>query len=131
MDRKANNLRRKIRGSEEIWRKKEAAEMKNDGAKTWKNVKSWIGWKVTNQPEQLKDAKNGGKMSCSPKRNCTIMNDFYTEKVKTIKDKMPQVEEDPCDELRKMLSGRRSVFKLRAMTPDEVSKTAKRMRKST
>ena len=102
-----------------------------DGAKTWKKVKSWLGWKVTNQPEQLKDSKNGGRMSSGSSRNCTIMNEFYIDKVKGIKENMPRVDGDPCAELRKMMAGRICVFRLLSVTPDKVRTTAGRMRKST
>ena len=131
LDKEASKLRRKIRGAEENHRKKEALELKKDGAKTWEKVKSWLGWKVINQPEQLKDYNNNGKLSRSPKRNCTIMNEFYVKKVTDIKRMMHQVDEDPCAELRKMLEGRSSMFKLKSMTPENVLKTAKRMRKTT
>ena len=131
LDKKAKNLRRKIRGAEEKWMAKEAKEIKKDGAKTWKKVKSWLGWKTTSHPEQLKDSKNGGKLSRSSLRNCTIMNEFYINKVAGIKQNMPRVDGDPCAELRKMMEGRNSVFSLTSVTQDDVRKTAGRMRKTT
>ena len=132
LDLKANELKEKLRKAEEEWRKKESRKMIKDEAKTWINVKKWLGWRSTSQPEQLRDSERGN-LSVGALRNCNIMNNFYLEKVRKIKQDMPETEGDPCLELGHMIKfnvNEENEFKLSSVSPEKVLETAKKMKKS-
>ena len=96
LDLRAKELKQKLETAEEEWRMKESKKMAKDEAKTWKNVKTWLGWRSTSQPEQLRDSERGNRLSAGALRNCNIMNDFYLKKVRKIKEDMQETEGDPC-----------------------------------
>ena len=62
------------------------------------------------------------------------MNNFYLEKVSKIKENMPETDGDPCLELKEMLeigTGTDAEFTLKPVSPNEVLKTDKKMKKTT
>ena len=84
LDDYAKQLKTKLKNAESEWRKKESIKILKDEAKTWTNVKKWVGWKTSNQPEQLRDPMKDNHMSLGARNNCRIMNDYYLGKVKNI-----------------------------------------------
>ena len=120
-----------MRVAEDEWRGREAAKMGESGAKTWENVKRWIGWRSTSQPIILKDPFQNNCITIGASKLCRIMNDFYLDKVRKIKSSMVDVEGDPCMELKQMLSGNDgNCLSLESISPKLVFKTSKRMRKT-
>ena len=129
---KTKLLKEKIKNAEEVWRSKEAKKVEETGAKTWENIKKWVGWKSSNQPAVLKDPLRNNSVSVGAHNLCRIMNDYYIDKVKVNKDEMPLVEGNPCSELQEMVSADDGdCFNVVPVTPDLVLKTGKRMRKTT
>ena len=129
----AKILKQMLQNAEEKWKNEESRKMRKDEAKSWKRIKSWLGWKNTSQPEQLRNPENG-KISLSAKENCKIMNNFYLNKVKEIKENMPTIEEDPCEELDAMIKFKedeKEGFSMRPVTPEQVLEIGKTMKKST
>ena len=51
LDSKARRLKEKMRHAEEKWKERDSQRMGKDEAKTWENVKKWVGWRTTSQPE--------------------------------------------------------------------------------
>ena len=128
---KTRVLRQKLKNAEDLWKSKEAKEMADSGAKTWANVKKWTGWKTTSQPLMLKDPGNNNSITFGALKLCKIMNDFYLEKVSNIKESLPLIQGNPCDELQDMLADNvRESFSLHPVTPQLVLKTARGMRKT-
>ena len=130
VEKKIKLLKKKIKAAEDKWREKEAAKMSESGAKTWKNVKQWVGWRSTNQPVILKDPSQNNCVSIGASNLCRIMNDFYLEKVRSIKSNMVDVEGDPCTELMQMLSETDEFLTIGPISPEVVLKTGKKMKKS-
>ena len=133
IDNEAKQLRTKLQNAEDDWKKRECSKMIKDEAKTWLNVKKWVGWKTSSQPEQLRDPERQNCLSLGAKNNCRIMNRYYLNKVKKIKETMPEVEGDPCHILDKVLGNgndEEEKFDLQPVSPEIVLKTAKKMRKT-
>ena len=86
VQRDAKFIRSLFRKAEEDWRKIEAQKHESRPGMTYKQVKDQVGWSGGKQPRQLRD--NQGKISNSPKKNANIMNNFYIQKVKTIRKNM-------------------------------------------
>ena len=124
-------LKEKLNTAEGTWKFRESKKMSETGAKTWENVKKWTGWRSTSQPVLLKDPSNNNSITFGAAKLCKIMNEFYLEKVRVIKQDMPLIDGDPCAELKEML-GDNSVksFALQSVTPEIVLKTGRRMRKT-
>ena len=130
---KTRLLRDKLKNAKESWKMKEAAKMGETGAKTWENVKHWIGWRSTSQPIMLKDPSNDNRVTVGASRLSKIMNDFYLQKVRMIKENMLVTDGDPTSELKEMLPDgyeESELLTLRPITPELVLKTGKKMKKS-
>ena len=126
------SLKEKLRTAEGKWKTRESKKMSVTGAKTWENVKRWTGWKSSSQPVLLKDPHRNNSVTFGACKLSKIMNEFYLEKVRGIKQNMPLIEGDPCSELKEMLRDNTvEKFSLEPVSPDTVLKTGKRMRKTT
>ena len=127
---KTKQLKEKLKVAEDIWRSKESNKMSETGEKTWENVKKWIGWRSISQPIMLKDPFQNNCVTVGAANLCRIMNNFYLEKVRSIKADMPSVEGDPCADLKKMLEGNKSCMTFEPVSLDLVLKISKKMKKT-
>ena len=57
-----------------------------------KTVKSWLSWGASGPPTQL---IVGGQIASSPRIMSMAMNDFFLEKVKLLRSKIPHESLDP------------------------------------
>ena len=86
---KTKILKDKLKAAEDEWRSRESKKMNETGAKTWESVKRWTGWRSTTQTVILKDPSKNNSVSFGSNKLSKIMNDFYLEKVRVIKEQMP------------------------------------------
>ena len=76
---KCNDARWKVRSCEE----------ERDTGRVWKNIRGYLGWGATGgAPTCLTD--NAGRLITSPAAMAELQNQFYIEKVKNIRAKLPQ-----------------------------------------
>ena len=59
------------------------------------------------------------------------MNDFFIDKIKRLRQRIPMDELDPLDYMRAAMSGRSSSFKLKPLNLNEVEKIIKNLKNST
>ena len=64
-------------------------------------------------------------METSPSRMAELQNEFYINKVKSIRQNMPAQKKDPLDTLRKRMQGRTQTFTPAPVTPDQIKKDHK------
>ena len=106
-------------------------EKERNTGKIWKYVTSYLNW--NNQggpPSQLIDKK--GRLVTSPKMIAKIQNDYYIEKVNTIREQLPK-EGDPLRILRSLMAERNRPditpeLEFRAVYPEEVEKIIKQLK---
>ena len=116
---KRNELNNVLRKEKERWQKGKLQEFSEDSSSTWKNVKTWLGWTSGGPPTKL---VVDGVMQTKPKNLATIMNDYFVNKVKNLRENLPEPHVDPLTKIRSFMSNRNCSFKLRAMHPDEIEK---------
>ena len=69
-------------------------------------------------------------MITSPARLAWSMNDFFINKVRQLKSRIPHTEADPLYKLKDVMKDRHCTLSLRPVTPDEVSKIICNMKNS-
>ena len=100
-------------------KKLDTCEENTDTRKLWKNVLGWLNWSSASSPTKL---VHEGRIVTSPSKIADIQNQFYIQKVHTIRQELPQSGNDPLKLLRQRLHGNSASFSFSAVTPDEVDK---------
>ena len=93
----------------------------------WKTVKNWLGWKNSGPPSQL---FYEGRVITKPAGLASSMNKFFIDKVKSLRQNIPQVDRDPLREMKEAMQLRQSKFKLQPVTVEEVAKLIKSLKSS-
>ena len=97
-------IRNKInnrKGSEEAeFKRRKIKENINDTAKVWKISKTFMNWKSTGTPTQLEE---DGRLVTSAKMIAQVMNNFFIEKIRSIRQSMALVAINmaPCKQVMK------------------------------
>ena len=104
-----NSVNSLLRKEKENWQKVKLEEYAEDSRSTWKNLKNWLGWNSGGAPTKLVD---NGEMFSKPFKIATIMNDFFVQKVKNLRNNLPDSPGDPLELVRKLMASRSSSFQL-------------------
>ena len=107
--------------------KLESCEESGDYGKLWKNILGWLNWSSASSPTKL---SQNGVMETSPSRMAELQNEFYINKVKSIRQNMPAQKKDPLDTLRKRMQGRTQTFTPAPVTPDQIEKIISSLKNS-
>ena len=91
-----NNVTKSLRNDKFKWQKKKLEDCNNDPGKLWKNILGWLNWCSSGAPSKLYHA---GQMVTSPARLADIMNNFFVNKIATIREGLPNPTEDPLGSL--------------------------------
>ena len=108
-----------MRQKKKFWKEHKLNDSQHDPATLWINVKSWISWGNAGPPSKL---FQDGVIITSPARLAWSMNDFFINKVRQLKSRIPHTEADPLGKLKDVMKDRHCTLSLRPVTPDEVSK---------
>ena len=119
---KSNHMREKVRRCEE----------QRDGGRMWQFIRSYVGWGGTSgAPTQLTGP--AGQLLTSPAAMAEAQNKFYVNKVKKIREKLPQ-RGDPTALLRQSMAARPrprpAGLALSSVTPAAVDKIIRELRNS-
>ena len=79
----------------------------------------WLNWCSSASPTKL---YHGGQIITSPARLAEIMNNFFVDKVTTIRQGLPTPTDNPLKTLQNMMKGRTTMFSLSCVHPDAVRK---------
>ena len=93
-------------------------ECVQDSSTTWKNAKSFLGWKSGGPPTKL---VLDGKLFTKPRELCKVMNEFFINKVKGLRNGIPANIGDPLRAVRNIMANKMCSLKIRSCHPDEVS----------
>ena len=110
-----NQVTRRSRSDKKEWEEKKL-EKSDD---MWRTVKNWLGWKNSGPPTKL---FHNGEIVTRPASLASSMNKFFIDKVKSLRQNIPQVARDPLIEMKQAMQHRECKFKLNPVSTPEVSK---------
>ena len=105
----------------------EACEESGDSGKLWKNILGWLNWSSTSSPTKL---SHNGRLVSSPSQMAELQNEYYINKVQTIRRDMPAQRKDPLSTLRLRMQGRSKPFCPAPVTPDQIEKIISTLKNS-
>ena len=114
-----NKVTNILRHDKTKWQKQKLENCNNDPGKLWKNVLGWLNWCSSGSPSKLYHA---GQIVTSPAKLAEIMNNFFVDKIATIRQGLPSQTDDPLRTLQKIMKDRNTVFSLSCVHPDAVRK---------
>ena len=114
-----NRITNILRTEKKHYQTKRLAEAQGDLSKTWKTVKSWLGWSSGGPPTQLME---NGMLISKPSALAECMNSFFTAKVNNLRANLPPSQYSPLSLVRKLMENRTCSFSLQPVHPDKVEK---------
>ena len=112
-----NQKNRAVKQDELAWQRAKLSST-NNPSDMWKTAKSILGWTSSGPPTQLYHL---GECVTSPKGLATTMNKFFLDKVKSLRESIPDTDSDPLAKMRESISGRTCTFDFQQVTEKEVS----------
>ena len=124
-----NSVTAQLREDKVSWQKSklESCENIGDTGKLWKNVLGWLNWTSTSSPTKL---LSEGNLETSPSKMADIQNQYYVDKVRTIRRSFQGQNGDPLEVLRQRLQGNQAIFSSQAVSPDQVDKFIRGLKNS-
>ena len=113
-----NKVTCRLRAEKHSWIREKLSACSNDSGRTWKNVKGWLGWISGGPPKQLFD---GSKLCNKPSELANIMNNFFIDKVKKIRQSLPAAIDDPLVLVKNQMKDKSCKLKLQAVHPDTIT----------
>ena len=120
-----NSVNSSLRKEKEFWQKRKLQEFAEDSRSTWQNVKNWLGWRSGGPSTKLVQT---GEMFSKPSKLANIMNTFFIQKVRDLRNNLPQSPGDPLELARNLMSRNHSKFSLKPVPPDDISKIISNMK---
>ena len=119
---KCRDARRKVKNCEE----------ERDVGRVWQNIRGYLGWGGTGgAPTRLADKT--GRLVTSPAAMAELQNEYYIEKVKKIRQKLPQ-QGSPTEALRQHIQSlprpRPDSLALACVSPEAVDKMIMKLKNS-
>ena len=96
-----NSINNSIKLEKTNWQEHKVKSFGKDSKSIWKNLKKWLGWKSAETPSQLMG--EDGIIHHKPEKIANIQNDFYINKVKKLRDNLPQQKGDPLKLVYKIM----------------------------
>ena len=111
-----NQINNKLKMEKRQWqaRRLEACSNTSD---TWRTIKGWLGWRGGGPPTQL---VVDGELKNKPGDLARCMNEFFINKIRTLKSRIPPSTENPIARLQNLMRHRRCSFSLNPVYPDEI-----------
>ena len=119
-----NNINNRLKVERRQWQARRLERCANT-SDTWRIIKSWLGWNGGGPPTRL---VVGGELKSKPKELAECMNQFFTNKVKSLRAGIPVCQKDPLYRLRNLMANRRCSFTFKPVHPDEVRNIIKKLK---
>ena len=114
-----NTTTARVRAEKKAWEQNKLDSTQQDSNTIWNSVKSWLSWGNAGPPSKL---FVNGEMLTSPARLAGAMNNFFLDKVRLLKEKLPAASTDPLAKLRESMQGRECTFSMQPVRPEQVAK---------
>ena len=109
------------------WQEKKISDLGSDTSSIWKNLKNWLGWTSGGPPSKLIEE---GNIYTKPSDLARIMNSFFINKVRNLRQNLPENAGDPLRLVQKLMENRTCFFKLNSVHPDDVLKILSKLKNS-
>ena len=114
-----NKINNKLKYEESKWQKFRLEQCGLHSAKVWKNVKGILNWQSSGSPSKL---FYKGKLRTKAQDVADSQNEFFIEKVNSIRSNLSDPTGDPLSKLKALMTGRQCSFQLDPVHPDQVDK---------
>ena len=114
-----NKINNRLKYEERYWQKAKLDQCGDNSKSVWKNVKGILNWKSSGSPNQL---FYKGALVTKSQDLADAQNEYFVDKITTIRENLPPPTSDPLSKLRAIMQGRQCSFSLSAVHPDEVEK---------
>ena len=114
-----NKINNRLKSEEKDWQRSKINDCGDDSKKLWKNIKNILNWNSSGSPSQL---FFNGQLVTKPQEVARTQNEFFLDKITTIRENLPPPVIDPLGKLRSLMVGRTCSFSLSAVHPDSVDK---------
>ena len=121
-----NDLNKIQKVEKQNYQRRKMDECVQDSSTTWKNAKSFLGWNSGGPPTKL---VQNGKLFTKRNELCKVMNEFFINKVKGLRNSIPVNIGDPLRAVRNIMVNKMCSLKIRCCHPDEVSEIIDKLNK--
>ena len=125
--RQRNDLNRILKTEKRTWQETKISNLGSDTSSVWKNVKNWLGWSKGGPPSKLME---NGIVFTKPLDLVRIMNVYFINKVRNLRQNLPQNPGNPLLLLQAIMQNRSCLFNLTPVHPDTVLKILSNLKKS-
>ena len=121
-----NKVNNKKKNEETMYKSEKFEEIQDSTEIVWKTAKSFMGWKSSGTPTQI---KINNKLITSPKKIAQKMNEYFLEKVDKIRASMPD-SEMWTSKIKSKMENRTTELNFRHVTVQKVRKLLKSLSSS-
>ena len=122
-----NQVNSILKAEKRTWQENKISSYGSDSSSVWKNIKNWLGWSKGGPPSKLLD---NGTIFTKPSDLARIMNLFFINKVKNLRQNLPNNPGNPLLLLETIMQNRSCSFKLAPVHPDTVLKIISNLKMS-
>ena len=122
-----NTINNNLKIEKKSWQEEKIKSFGKDTSSVWKNIKNWLGWTSGGSPTKL--VENGSLFS-KPADLARIMNQYFVNKVRNLRENLPQNPGDPLALVRRLMMNRKCSLKLKSVHPDQVLKIISNLKSS-
>ena len=122
-----NTINNNLKTEKKSWQEEKIKSFGKDTSSVWKNIKNWLGWTSGGSPTKL--VENGSLFS-KPADLARIMNQYFVNKVRNLRENLPQNPGDPIALVRRLMMNRKCSLKLKSIHPDQVLKIISNLKSS-
>ena len=122
-----NKVSNILKTEKQVWLFNKIREASENTGKSWKIIKSTLGWSSGGPPNQL---SVGGRLIYKPREIAQEMNSYFVSKIKTIAANLPPSQVDASAFTAKIMRYRNCKFSLHAVHPDGVDKVISKLKNS-
>ena len=125
--RQRNSINNVLKNEKKSWQEKKISGLGSDTSSIWKNLKNWLGWTSGGPPSKIIEE---GNIYTKPSDLARIMNSFFINKVRNLRQNLPENAGDPLRLVQKLMENRTCFFKLNSVHPDDVLKILSKLKNS-
>ena len=116
-----------LKNEKRTWQEKKISDFGADTSSIWKNIKNWLGWNTGGPPTKLIE---NGTIYNKPSELAKVMNNFFINKVRNLRQNLPINPGDPLQLVRKLMLNRKCTFRLKSVHPEDVLKIIGKLKTS-
>ena len=112
-------MNNRLKFEENYFKKMKFQECKGDPKSSWKTLKSILNWQSSGSPSKL---FYKGELKTKDRDIADSQNEYFVEKIKNLRNELPQQKDDPCIILQNLMKNRNCSMMLTSVHPDDVLK---------